>query len=76
VNGQDREVNILQVGRISLMYQTTDTELAGGWDASQNAWVPLDNSYRNALLKGFRIVRKQASLDIINVPVQAPEAAR
>lgn len=76
VNGVDREVNILQVGRISLMYQTTDTKLAGAWDAVQGAWVPLDDSYRNTILKGFRIVRKQASLDIINVPVQAPEAAK
>lgn len=76
VDGQDREVNILQVGRVSLMYQTTDTELAGAWDAGQNAWVALDDSYRNTLLKGFRIVRKQASMDIINVPVQAPEAAQ
>jgi hypothetical protein len=39
VGGQDREVNILQVGRVSLMYQTTDTELSGAWDAGQNAWV-------------------------------------
>jgi TolA-binding protein len=76
IDGQDREVNMLQMGRISLMYQTTDTELAGAWDAAQNAWVPLDNSYRNTLLKGFRIARKQASVDIINVPVQAPEAAK
>jgi len=76
VGGQDREVNILQVGRISLIYQTTDTELAGAWDAAQNAWVPLDDSYRNAILKGFRIARQQATMDVINVPVQAPEAAR
>jgi hypothetical protein len=76
VGGQDREVNILQVGRISLIYQTTDTELAGAWDAAQNAWVPLDSSYSSAILKGFRIARKQTALDIINVPVQAPEAAR
>lgn len=76
LDGQEREVNILQVGRISLMYQTTDTELSGAWDAGQNAWVPLDSSYRNTILKGFRIARKQATMDIINVPVQAPEAAR
>jgi hypothetical protein len=76
VGGVDREVNILQMGRISLMYQTTDTKLSGAWDASQGAWVPLDDSYRNTILKGFRIARKQATLDIINVPVQAPEAAQ
>lgn len=76
VGGQDREVNILQVGRISLMYQTTDTKLAGAWDAGQNAWVELDDSYRPTILKGLRVARKQASPDIMIAPVQAPEAAR
>lgn len=76
VGGQDREVNVLQVGRVSLMYQTTDTELSGAWDASQNAWVELDDSYRSLILKGLRIARKQASPDILTVPVQAPEAAQ
>lgn len=76
VGGQDREVNILQVGRVSLMYQTTDTELSGAWDAGQNAWVELDDSYRSLILKGLRIARKQASPDILTVPVQAPEAAQ
>lgn len=76
INNQDRQVNILQIGRVSLVYQTTDTQLAGAWDAAQNAWVPLDNSYRSAILKGFRMARKLDSLDMFSVPVQAPEAAK
>lgn len=76
IAGQDREVNVLQVGRVALMYQTTDTKHSGAWDASQGAWVELDDSYRSAILKGLRIARKQASADIITVPVQAPEAAQ
>jgi len=76
IDGADREVSVLQVGRVALIYQTSDANSAGVWDASQNKWVALDNSYRTAILKGFRIARKQASLDTINVPVQAPEAAR
>ena len=76
VGGQDREVNILQVGRVSLMYQTTDSQLSGAWDASQNAWVELDDSYRSIVLKGLRVARKQVSPDIVIAPVQAPEAAQ
>lgn len=76
INNQDRQVNILQIGRVSLVYQTTDTQLAGAWDAAQNAWVPLDSSYRSAILKGFRMARKLDSLDMFSVPVQAPEAAK
>ncbi len=76
VGGQEREVNILRIGRVSLMYQTTDTESSGAWDPTQGAWVELDDSYRSTILKGLRIARNEASKDIMFVPVQAPEAAK
>ncbi len=75
VGGQEREVNILRVGRIALMYQTTDTELSGAWDQRQRAWVELNSGeYRSAILKGIRIAKKQATIDIMNLPILAPEA--
>lgn len=74
VGGQDREVNVLRVGRISLMYQTTDGKQSGYWDASQNTWAELDSSYNSSILKGLRIARDQASKDIMLLKVQAPEA--
>ncbi len=77
IAGQQREVNILQVGRVSLMYQTTDTQLTGAWDQRQKAWVELDpGEYRASVLKGIRIAKKEASADIMKLPVLAPEAAR
>ena len=76
IDNQDREVNILRVGRISLMYQTTDAEASGYWDVSQKAWVGLDSSYNGSILKGLRIARDQASKDIMTMPIQAPEAAQ
>lgn len=75
IGGQEREVNILRVGRIALMYQTTDTELSGAWDQRQRAWVELDSGeYRAAILKGIRIAKKQASIEIMKLPILAPEA--
>lgn len=77
IGGQDREVNILRVGRIALMYQTTDTELSGVWDKRQKAWAELDSgAYRSSILKGIRIAKKQASIDIMKLPILAPEAAQ
>lgn len=77
VGGQDREVNILRVGRIALMYQTTDLEFSGAWDQRQRAWVELPASeYRSAILKGIRIAKKQASIELLNLPILAPEAAQ
>lgn len=75
IGGQEREVNILRVGRVALMYQTTDTQLSGAWDQRQRAWVELDSGdYRAAILKGIRIAKKQASIEIMKLPILAPEA--
>ena len=77
VGGQERQVNILVVGRVALMYQTTDTKLSGAWDQSQRAWVELESGeYRAAILKGVRIAKKQASIDVMELPVLAPEVAQ
>lgn len=77
VGGQERQVNILGVGKIALMYQTTDTEFSGAWDQSQRAWVELDSGkYRAPILKGIRIAKQQASTDIMQIPVLAPGAAQ
>lgn len=76
LGGQDREVNILRVGRISLMYQTTDAKESGAYDPAAKEWVALDSSYNSRILKGLRIARDQASKDIMVMRVQAPEAAQ
>lgn len=76
VGGQERQVNILAVGRVALMYQTTDTQLSGAWDKEQGAWVELDDSYRGPILEGIRIAKKQAAIDILELPISAPEAAQ
>ena len=47
IEGQQREVNVLRVGRLALVYQSSDESLTGAWDNNTDEWVPLDNSYRN-----------------------------
>jgi hypothetical protein len=37
-NGQDLEVNVLRVGRIALLFQTTDRSLTGHWNNNTRAW--------------------------------------
>ncbi len=76
INDQAREVNILRLGRIALLYQTTDTKASGYWDPAKREWVALDSSYNAQVLKGLRIARNQTASDIMVLPVQAPEVAR
>ncbi len=75
IDGVDRDVEFLRIGRIALLYQTTDKEYSGAWDQRARSWVSLEaGEYRSAISKGLRIARKQASIDLMNVPVPAPEA--
>lgn len=75
IDGVERDVNFLRVGRVALLYQTTDTEISGAWDQGSRSWASLDRGeYRNAIMKGLRIARKEASIDLMNMPVAAPEA--
>jgi len=77
IDGVDRDVNFLRVGRISFLYQTTDTEMSGAWDQASRSWVSLSRGeYRNAIMKGLRIARKEASIDLMDLPVAAPEASQ
>lgn len=77
IGGQDLQVNILNVGRVALVYQTPDNKLTGAWDKEQGAWVELDSGeYRAAVRKAMKIARKQATQDIIELPILAPEAAQ
>lgn len=77
VAGQEREVNILRVGRVALMYQTKDGVMSGAWDQKQRAWVELDaGQYRSSIRDGIKIAKKQASIGIMKMPVLSPEAAK
>jgi hypothetical protein len=77
IDGVEREVNVFRAGRIALLYQTTDLEVTGAWDNTSRSWQKLEsNEYRNAVQQGIRIANKQASIDILNLPVAAPEAAQ
>jgi hypothetical protein len=77
IDGAERDVNFFRVGRIALVYQTTDTELTGAWDQANRAWVPLDRGeFRTAIMKGLRIARKEAAIDVMQLPIAAPEVAQ
>ncbi len=76
IGGVERDVNFLRVGRIALMYQTTDTEHAGVWNQAERRWDELGDEYKGAIIKGLRIARKQASIDIMKLPIPAPEAVQ
>ena len=76
IEGQQREVNVLRVGRLALVYQSSDRSLTGAWDNKKEEWVALDSSYRNPTRKGLRIANRLATVDMLELPIQNAEAVK
>jgi hypothetical protein len=75
IGGNEREVDFLRMGRIALAYQTTDGALSGAWDNTNKSWVELPSGdYNSAIRKGIRISKKQASMELLKMPIAAPES--
>ena len=76
VDGTERLVDILKVGRIALVYQTPDGAETGMWNKESNQWERLDDSYKSTVNNGIRMARKQLSQNMLNLPVPGPEGAQ
>ncbi len=67
-------VNVLQVGRAGLYYQTLDGAQSGYWDKAAGQWVDLDSSHNEGITKAIRITQDKESPDLMDLPLTAPEA--
>jgi len=73
----ERDVNIARIGRVALMYQSTDRQVTGAWDNNSRQWVELDaGDYRQAVQSAIRVVSNLDAPKIIELPVIFPEAAQ
>ncbi|MBF7071939.1 DUF3450 domain-containing protein [Glaciecola sp. MH2013] len=69
INGQERSVDFLRIGRTALIYQTRDASAQGVWNKQTRQWEELDSSYKNQIAKGLKIAKKQLAPDLLMVPV-------
>ena len=65
-----KTVDFLRVGRIALMYQTSDGKETGYWDNSKRQWQ-VDNDLADGVAEGLKIAKKQTSPDLLIIPVLA-----
>ena len=70
-----RDAEFVRVGRVALLYHTSDGTETGYWDKNQNKWV-VDQDYESAVLDALRMARKEVAPDLIAVPVPAPQEVR
>lgn len=75
VEGQTRIVDILQVGRVALLYQATDGSETGFWNKKSRQWEVLDDSFTTPTRNGLKMARKQLTSGLFIVPVHAPEGS-
>lgn len=71
IEGSERDVDFLRIGRVSLVYQTRDGNHLGRWDTASQNWQILPGEYRMDINKALRIARKQLAPDLILVPLLA-----
>lgn len=77
VEGLEQKVTFLRVGRIALLYQTSNQAKTGAWSKQEKQWQALDSGeYRSATAKAIRIAKKQAAVDVLNLPIAFPEAVK
>jgi len=67
-----READFVRVGRIALMYRTSDGEEAGYWDAGQKQWI-VANEYNKAIENTVLMATKELAPELMMIPVPAPQ---
>ena len=74
-NGEDVQVEFLQVGRVALVYLTLDGKSAGFWNLEQKRYEILDDSYIRSIEQGIKMANKQATMNLIDLPIPAAKRA-
>ena len=75
VNGQERIVDMLMVGRVALLYQTTDGTVSGAYNKETKQFEIVDEAtYRKSITSAIRVANATEAADkILILPISAPE---
>ncbi len=77
IEGKEKEVDFLRIGRTAALYQTVGKDATGAWNKQTGQWETLPPEiYRNQVSKGLRVARKQIAPDLLILPIDAPETAK
>jgi len=76
IDGQERDVNILRIGRLVLAYQTSDLSETGIYNKETQSWESLPSRYRNSIRDGIAMAKKVKTVDILELPVPAAEVTQ
>lgn len=69
VDGGQRVVDFLRLGRVMLFYQTLDGRRQGYWDAGSKEWAELSDDYHRTLQQGLNIAHQQQTPVMLRLPL-------
>jgi hypothetical protein len=70
-----KTVEFVRVGRVALMYQTSDGTETGYWDRNKKDWV-VDDDYSRDVRAALAVAKKTKAPDLLMVAVPAPTQAK
>ena len=75
VDGEELAVEFLQIGRVALIYKTSDDAILRIYNAQTGQYEDLDRGYLGDIREAFRVANDQAAPRVLAVPVPAPTEA-
>ena len=76
IDDQERDVNILRIGRLVLAYQTSDLDETGVWNKETQSWQSLPGRYRSVVRDGISMANKLKTVDMLELPIPAAEVVQ
>jgi len=76
IDGTERKVDILKLGRVALVYQTPDGAETGMYNKNTKAFEAIGDDYQSSVRQGIRMARQQATQDMFSIPIHGAEAAQ
>lgn len=73
VDGAIKTVNILQLGRLAIYYQTLDGLESGFYSLKEQAWQTLNSEYGEGISEAIKVAQKKKSPELMLLPLPAPE---
>ena len=76
IDGTERQVEFLKIGRVALLFVTPDRQIAGRYNPVTRDWeYPLDAELRNDIIQGLEMVNSGSPADaqLFTIPIAPPE---
>ena len=75
VNGEEITGEFLRIGRVALIFKTSDDSMLKIYDNDQRAYVDLNKSFLPDVRLGMRMAKEQTAPGLLPIPVKAPASA-